>query len=259
MMFNQPTVTKVRRFGVILVLGMSLLSGLSAQQPVVIGGYDFPPYLNVSNDQPVSGITLELIAQLNLMQDEYQFELFLTSPARRFDDFSTGLFDMMLFENPIWGWEQMDMYSTALPLFFDDREVYIARQELGRTQTYFNDLTQRRMAGIFSYHYAFADYVNDADWLRDNFNMVLVNSQDALVELVVQGRADVAVVSEAYLLAAFTQNPLLRSQILVSEKIDQEYQHHIIARSAHSATAQAVHAWLQQVSQSSNPAVQVSP
>lgn len=233
-----------------LIFGSSLFGELSARQPIVIGGYDFPPYLNISNDRPVSGITLELMAQLNLMQDEYHFELFLTSPARRFADFSSGYYDMMLFENPIWGWQEKPIYSTPLPSFFDDRERYIARQEAGRDQSFFDDLTQRQMAGIFSYHYGFADYNSDADWLRERFSMILVNSQDALVELVIQGRAEVAVVSEAYLLSAFTRAPFLRQQLLVSQKIDQEYQHHIIAHSKHRATADAVRQWLYQVSAS---------
>lgn len=233
-----------------LIFGAGLCGGLSAEQRVVIGGYDFPPYLNVSNDRPVSGITLELIAQLNLMQDEYHFELFLTSPARRFADFSSGHYDMMLFENPIWGWQEKGIYSTPLPAFFDDRERYITRQEAGRDQSFFDNLAQRRMAGIFSYHYAFANYNNDADWLREHFSMILVNSQDALVELVIQGRAEVAVVSEAYLLSAFTRAPFLRQQLLVSQKVDQEYQHHIIAHVTHQTTADAVRNWLYQVSAS---------
>src|SRR5690554_1318651 len=139
---------------------MLLAAGSEARERVYVGAYDFPPYLDVEDGMPVGGIVVTLIERMNALQRDYEFELYFTSPARRFVDLEAGHFSVMLFENPEWGWDTNVVSAVPLPEMFDDREIYIARAAPDRDQTYFDDFTERRMAGILSYHYAFADFNN---------------------------------------------------------------------------------------------------
>ncbi|WLD58095.1 transporter substrate-binding domain-containing protein [Salinispirillum sp. LH 10-3-1] len=229
----------------ILVLCVLLLAvGAQARERIYVGAYDFPPYLVVEDGVPVGGITLTLMDHLNAHQSDYEFVLYFTSAARRFNDLASGRFSLMLFENPAWGWSREQISAQPLPQFFDDREVYIARQESGRNQDYFSDLTQRRMAGILSYHYGFSDFNNNPDYLREEFNMILVSTQSALIELVLEGRAEIAVVSQVFLQQFLHANPDKVQQILVSDQHDQIYQHHVLAASERAALVQQVLVWL---------------
>lgn len=215
-----------------------------AREPVYVGAYDFPPYLVVEAGVPTEGVVLELLAYFNAQQDDYHFQLFLTSPARRFNDMAAGHFSIILFENPAWGWGQTPVYAALMPEHLDDREVYVARAETGRGQEYFADLAQRRMAGILSYHYAFAGFNNNADYLRERFNMVLVSTQSALLPLVLERRADVAVVSQSYLHRYLQAHPDVAPLLLVSDIYDQIYQHHVLAAPERAALAEQIVAWL---------------
>ena len=61
---------------------------------VKVGGYAFPPFVDMSSGQP-AGITPDLINALNALQDRYRFVFFLTSPKRRYYDFKKGLYDII--------------------------------------------------------------------------------------------------------------------------------------------------------------------
>lgn len=226
---------------------MLLAAGSEARERVYVGAYDFPPYLDVEDGMPVGGIVVTLIERMNALQRDYEFELYFTSPARRFVDLEAGHFSVMLFENPEWGWDTNVVSAVPLPEMFDDREIYIARAAPGRDQTYFDDFTERRMAGILSYHYAFADFNNNPDDLRNRFNMVLVSTQSALVQLVLKGRADIAVVSQVYLQRYLQENPDRVQQLLVSERYDQIYQHHVLAVSEQVGLAELIAQWMHEL------------
>ncbi|MHA6493691.1 substrate-binding periplasmic protein [Pseudomonas borbori] len=205
------------------VLCLSLATPLMAAQEVRVGAYNFPPYVVKPESERPSGLVPELLAALNLMQDGYEFALVPTSVTRRYRDMQSGRFDLILFESPQWGWK--DTAHVALDLQIEDAEVYVARAEPGRDQRYFEQIIGKRLALYNGYHYGFADFNSNQQYLRDELGAVLTYSHDSNLIMLLRGRADIAVITRSYLQIYQDRHPDQRSALLVSERVDQVYRH----------------------------------
>lgn len=235
-----------------IISGLLLSAGMSpapAQQLVKVGGYEFPPYVEVGGDNRPQGLTLDLIDLLNRRQSAHRFEFHLTTPARRYRDFEAGQYDMIAFESRDWGWTQQNIAIDASKVFFHDSEVYITRQQDGRGQSWFDSLADRSVAGILGYHYAFTNYEGNPETLKQKYRMVLVNSHPASIEVVLRGRADVGVVTKSYLTRYLRTNPAATGQLLVSSRTDQIYAHTILIRPGLTPNVAEVNNLLDRLSQ----------
>jgi len=213
------------------VLLSTLLLGSVAQaagQEVRVGAYHFPPYAIKPESATPAGLLPELLAALNRTQSDYHFSLVPTSVTRRYSDLQSARFDLILFESPAWGWKSTPHQSADLHI--EDAEVYVARQEGGRDQRYFLDLADKRFALYSGYHYGFADFNADPDYLKQHFKVSFTYSHDSNLLMVLRDRADLAVVSRSYLALYFRDHPEYRSQLLVSEREDQVYHHRALLR-----------------------------
>ena len=81
-----------------LMLIGSAPNAMSEPVVVKVGAYEFPPYFMLSTTATVSsaplgrtGATIDLVAAINRLQDDYYLEIFLTSPKR-----SERSFDLMM-------------------------------------------------------------------------------------------------------------------------------------------------------------------
>ncbi|MBS7661171.1 transporter substrate-binding domain-containing protein [Pseudomonas lalucatii] len=216
-------------FRVLLVaLSLLVVLPLAAEQRVAVGAYHFPPYVIKPESASPGGLLPELLAALNQLQDQYRFELVATSVTRRYRDLEGGRFDLILFESPNWGWQ--DTEHEALDLQVEDAEVYVARAEPGRDQSYFDRLKGKRLALYSGYHYGFADFNADQQFLAEEFGAVLTYSHDSNLIMLLRGRADIAVITRSYLQLYQERHPERRSALLVSQRVDQVYQHHALFR-----------------------------
>lgn len=213
----------------IVLLWSFALCAMADSVTVRVGGYVFPPFVEVSSEGEWSGVTLDIIEQLNAMQAAHRFEFVPTAVARRYRELETGHFDMLFFENPAWGWQGQDTQSIEGIML--GRALFIARARDGRSQEYFDDRRGKRIALFSGYHYAFAGFISDPDHLRDAHNAVLTFSQESNIQMVLRGRADMAVVTESFLEAYLSRHPHYRSSLLVAEEADQYYQHFLLMRS----------------------------
>jgi len=218
-----------------------------AREEVMVGGYAFAPYVEVAEDGTVSGLAFDLIALLNDSQDDYAFDFFLTSPARRFADFEAGRFDLIFFESPDWGWSERELPVEASEVFLGDSEIFVTQAEPGRFQSYFWDLEGKTIAGMLGYHYAFAGYVSEPATLESGFGMILVNDNAAAIELVLRGRADLAVVTRSYLLRHLAEYPERTEALLLSEIADQHYEHRALIRRGSRPSPGEIDALLQRL------------
>nr|WP_298136670.1 transporter substrate-binding domain-containing protein [uncultured Pseudomonas sp.] len=203
-------------------------SAVFAAQPVRVGAYDFPPYVVKPESNQPTGLVPDLLAQLNQAQQAFRFSLMPTSVTRRYRDLQGSRFDMILFESPKWGWQ--DTEHKALDLHIEDAEVYVARAQPGRGQEYFEHINDKRLALYTGYHYGFAGFNSDPQYLRDKLGAVLTYSHDSNLNMLLRGRADIAVITRSYLEMYQDNNPELRSELLVSERVDQIYQHQALFR-----------------------------
>lgn len=186
-----------------------------------VGGYEFAPYVEIQGEKP-TGLTIELIEQLNRVQDRFDFQFELTSPRRRYEDFSAGRIDLMFFESPEWGWNARGIKFASTREFLRDSEVFVTLAD-GRDERYFASLNGRSIAGIYGYHYAFAKFNDDPKVLEQDYLMSLVYSNFASLQLVLSGRVDLAIVTRSYLDRFLRENPQAAARLLVSKRADQVY------------------------------------
>jgi polar amino acid transport system substrate-binding protein len=212
-----------------LILPLTIIvSSAYAQTVVLVGLSHFPPFIE-AREQKIEGLAADMLELMNQHQDKYDFQGVATLSNTRHKIFGMGRYDMSMFDNLAWGWSDFDV--DASEVFLKGGEVYIARAEPGRDQSYFMDFNNKTMIGIKGYHYKFADYKSDEAYLVSNFNMQLTKSVTGSINMLLNGnRGDIAVVSKSFLAQYFNKFPLARQKILVSKKIDQAYNHSIIIR-----------------------------
>lgn len=222
----------------LVLLGVCLLPAAVAEQQVRVGAYHFPPYIMKPESPAPQGLLPELLAVLNEAQHDYRFDLVPTSVTRRYRDFTQARYDLILFESPDWGWQGVGL--EQLDLQVADAEVYVARAEPGRAQQYFDSLRGKRMALYSGYHYGFAGFNADQDFLSSNFNAVLTYSHDSNLLMLLHDRADISVVPRSYLRLYQQQHPQEQERFLVSQRTDQVYHHHALLRPGGPIDAQAL-------------------
>ncbi len=223
--------------GLLFLFTLALTCTTQAAVDVRVGAYHFPPYVVKPEGDHVGGLLPELLQALNQLQSDYRFTLVATSAMRRYRDLQSGRFDLILFESPGWGWQ--GIAHTALDLHIEDAEVYVARLQPGRGQHYFDDLSGKRMALYSGYHYGFADFNSDKQVLTQQYNAVLTYSHDSNLMMLLRGRADVAEVTRSYLRAYQQRYPEQSNELLVSQRVDQVYQHQALLRPQSAISPQA--------------------
>jgi len=201
-----------------------------AADVIKVGVYRFPPFVDFNSLGEPEGLSLDILKRLNEIQDDYRFEPVVTSPGARYADFSASRFDIMIFENANWGWTQRNLPVVQTPQFMSGGERYIALAQPDRTQNYFDDLSNKTIACIVGYHYGFADFKDDPNYLRQKFGARLVRRADELILAILSGHADIAVVTETLLLKNLATTPGLKAKILVSDRYDQVYSHRVVLR-----------------------------
>jgi ABC-type amino acid transport substrate-binding protein len=240
-------VAKVRVVHALLGIALNCLVAQSvlAAQLVKVGGYNYPPYLIKAESERPQGLLPELLAALNQQQGDYRFELVPTSVTRRYRDFQNARFDIMLFESPAWGWQNIPL--SNLDLQVEDADIYVAKAEPGRDQDYFQQIKGKRLALYSGYHYGFANFNADPKYLAREFNAMLNYSHESNLLMVQRGRADITVVTRSYLHGFETMFPEQRAQLLASTKADQIYHHQALLRPQAPITSAALGALLQQL------------
>ncbi|MFD2231062.1 substrate-binding periplasmic protein [Alkalimarinus sediminis] len=224
----------------LIIVGMTV-SVVQAETVIKVGGYEFPPFVYSKNMERAHGATIDMIASLNQVQDEYHFEYFPTSSKRRYMDFAAGRYDLIMFENIEWGWQEQAVEQSKV--FMKGGEVYIAYNRPDRDQHFFDDMANRRMVGILGYHYGFTDFNADENYLAEHFNVLLSTDHLRSIRLILADRpelAEIAVVTRSFLRQYLIDNPEHEKQLLISDKFDQVYQHRILVRDNASITVDKV-------------------
>ncbi len=210
------------------MLGLLAAQPLLAAQLIKVGAYHFPPYVSKPEAEQAQGLLPDLLATLNAQQSDYQFVLVPTSVTRRFRDFQSARYDLIMFESPTWGWQNTPHETFDMQV--QDAEVYVAKAAAGRGQEYFSQFSGKRLALYNGYHYGFAQFNADPEYLAKQFNAVLTYSHDSNLLMVLRERADLTVVTRSYLHRYLLRYPEQRTQMLVSDRVDQVYRHQALLR-----------------------------
>lgn len=205
---------------------------------VRVGIYPYSPYAEQSDDGHYSGLTPDLLQLLNQHQQQYRFVTVPISPKRRYQAFARQDYDMIFFENPDWGWQGIPLQASKP--YRTDGEVYVAMADEGRDQHYFDTLKGKRMIGILGFHYGFAGFNADEQYLREHYHMILSWTNEKNLSLLRERYGDVAIMSEAFLRRYLSQHPKERKDFLISERYDQRYKHSVLIRPGFSPDAAVI-------------------
>lgn len=216
-----------------------------ALEEVKVGAAHFPPYTVRPEQGADTGLLPDLIKALNTLQGDYRFVLVPTSIPRRFRDFEEGRIDMAIFENPEWGWK--DIRYVKVDIGLEDAEVFVTHNIDDRDQDYFTSLKGKRLALYSGYHYAFAGFNADPQYLKEHFKATLTYSHDSNLMMVQRDRADMALVTRSYLNDFLQRNRKYRGQFLASQNVDQVYHHYALLRPAAPISGQAFAQLLQRL------------
>lgn len=199
-----------------------------AKKNVRVGISHFPPFIVINEDQ-VSGMAIDMLNAMNRFQENFRFTTIITAPGRRILDFKDRRYDLSLFDNINWGWKELDVDASIV--YLTGGEVYIALAKKGRGEAFFSDFSKKTMIGILGYHYGFAGFNSSPKFLKKKFNMQLTTSNLGSIKMVLVGnRGDIAVVTKSFLSQYLLRHPEDRKKLLISEKMDQVYNHTIIVR-----------------------------
>lgn len=211
-----------------VALALLLACSANAAQEVRVAAVYFPPYVYQAEPGQTPGLLADLLAALNQAQSQFTFVMVPASMKRRFRDFEQQRIDLAIFENPAWGWQTLPHHAIDMGL--EDSEVFVARAVPGRDQRYFDSLSDKRLALYHGYHYGFAGFNADADYLRATFNAKLSHSHKSNLLMVLNQRAEIALVTRSYIDEFLERNQQYAAQLLISERVDQRYRHHVIIR-----------------------------
>lgn len=216
---NKTLLRTLVAFATVLSLVIQV-SFANAEKIVQVVGYTFPPFVSKDGTE---GLTTEFLTFLNKQQSTFRFEFSKVPPNRRYWMMKNQIADLILFEMPEWGWgEYADIFDQTQVMLLGG-EVFIAHSEEGRNQTYFDEIKDKSIAGVFGYHYGFAGFNNDRDWLEKNFSIFLTDDPENVITMVIKNRADVGVVTQAFLSRYLSGHPEAGKDLLISETTDQEY------------------------------------
>jgi polar amino acid transport system substrate-binding protein len=230
-----------------LLISCLLSTSSLAADVVKVGIYDFPPYAFIADK--TTGITVQMIAAMNKFQNKYEFVAVLTTARRRYRDFENNKFDMIIFENNKWGWQD---YPVAVSqAFVSGGEVYVTQAKPGRGQDFFSDVKNKAMIGVLGYHYQFADFQAEQDYLNNNFNLLQTESQKKILELILNDRGEIGILPKEYLHYHFFHTPADEAKLLISDKFEQIYQHTILVRKDHKISVSYINKLLSQMKKKS--------
>lgn len=102
-------------------------------------------------------------------------------------------------------------------------EKYVTANQDNRDQSFFDNLTSKTINAYIGYHYGFANFNADQNWLRQNFRIGLHSSHERILDLILKNKVDIGVITLSYLKKHFYANPQLRSKLLISDRFDQHY------------------------------------
>lgn len=207
----------------ILLLALISYPSLANKIVVKVGAGIRPPFLLPDG----KGMGPEIITALNLVQEDFQFELVSVPIARRVTSLENGLVDIVMWDNVNWGWNNIESLTASMPLLHT-RDSFVAHSSNTSVQDYFDNFTGKSICGVNGYHYRFLNFETDYQALSKDLNITLVRTEEESIKMALNKRCDISVASLSAINWFFTVYPDARSQLTVSERFDTQYTRHFL-------------------------------
>lgn len=191
---------------------------------IKVGSGIRPPFL-IENGK---GMGIEIISVFNTIQNKFYFDLIYTPIKRRVRSLEDGLVDVFMWDNLNWGWQgKVSNLKASLPLLHS-KDVFLTQSSETKSQSYFDDFSNKRICGVNGYHYKFVDYSTNTSELSKKFNITLVRTEEESIKMALFNRCDISVASQSTIDWFFINHADLRNKLLISEKFDTEYSRHFL-------------------------------
>lgn len=173
-------------------------------------------YLDQTNAP--AGPMADFIERMNQVQDKFDFELVIYPRLRVDAVFADKQADVYPFRTVAWTKPEFGLLPTRT--IFTSGDVYFARRanRFGGHKI-FSQLSGKRIAGVRGYHYRIFDNNPDEAYIRKHHNAYLVGSNEAVINFVMAGRADIGIVPEA-IMATYFADRRFRDSLIVAEQYD---------------------------------------
>ena len=188
-----------------------------------VGAGTRPPFLLEGNTK---GVGPDIIHALNLIQEQFTFQLVPVPIKRRTQSLYEGWVDIIMWDNPNWGWE-IESLQHSQPLIHA-KDLFVARTDKFQSQEVFDNLTSHSLAMVHGYHYKFVNFETDSITLNQSFDITLVRTEEDSINILLSGRVDIAVASNAALAWHFKKYPQSKNKLLISEKYDTKYMRYFL-------------------------------
>lgn len=199
-----------------------LHSNKTEAKHVLVASDDWPPLLTEgahARDAPI-GFIADFFKAANAIQNSIVFDVVVMPFKRIQREVAHGNVDVVAMKNIAW---MGDLALTSSEPVIHSGDVYIALAESGRTQTFFQEKSERQWVGVNGYHYGFANFNSDAEYLRKKFNIQLVTNNFSVIRMILKGRAEVGVVPETVLTHFMETKGIKQDAFLIGKAYDSEY------------------------------------
>lgn len=200
----------------------------AAQPPMVVGER--------------AGLAADLVAALNISQQRYQFRYQLMPTLRMRKLMAEGQIHVALYNNIAWGFVPGTVAASSEVLA--DADHFIALNQFGRDQRFFDGVGVVPMVAVRGFHYHYAGYEQSEAVLDVRYNTRLLASEPAVVAAVLRGQAEIGVVSAALLNYLAGQQPEQFARLLLSERVDSRFSRHLVVSNRSPIDVQTLNALL---------------
>lgn len=209
------------KFIILLVLNTIIPLYVSAKTIIYVGSATDvnPPFTNslVPNSN-TKGIISDLVTELNKLQSNLYFEQVKTSARRRCLEFKNKTVDLIFLASMNWGWKKCQGKNLVDIAMY--KEVYITKSKPNINQTFFNDLKHKNFVIMRGFHYGFANFNSDENYLKSNFHVEFSSSYEAMLKMILNERGDVGVVPYSYIKYYSSFDHSIKNNFFISNKID---------------------------------------
>ena len=212
---------------------------------VRVGGYPFEPFVADGH-----GITAQFLELLNKSQEDIHFELVSIPSQRRYELMRREVIDAVFFEMPVWGWQDYEAEIEVSTPIMRGTEIYVARREEGGEEAMFKLSPERKVAVTLGYHYAFADFSADQNYIRSKVDAVFAEKVSQTLRYLRSGAVDLAVMSDIFLLSQYQKTPQLKAELAIGPVPDHNYSLPVIVHRNAPVSARQIDALVTQLRQS---------
>lgn len=161
---------------------------------------------------------------LNHHQNVYEFIIQVIPPNARYEALSaTGCCDVLLFESKVWGWDENEHQVESTRPLLRGRERLVAKKAADRGDEFFQNLDSKVLGGVNGYHYLMSGRVMNSAEVANNYQIYLADSRITNVRMLIGGRIDITVLNDGLLYALENSSVDYLDQLLVSQRVEHEY------------------------------------